>query len=202
MTALQQLQLNSGVEPDGVFGAKTFNAASKYLKIATRLRAVHFFAQVAHETGGFRVFEENLNYSKEGLLRVFPKYFKKDVERFVRNPEGVANRVYAGRMGNKDSGDGWKYRGRGALQLTGRSNYSLFSDYMGDENIVLNPDVVSGVYAFESAMFFFLKNGLWELCDQGLDLDVIKKITKRINGGYNGLEDRILLTEKYAIFIK
>lgn len=203
MNPLQILQQKAKVTPDGVFGPKTLKASALYLKI-TQQRAVHFFAQTSHETSNFKVFEENLNYSKEGLLKTFPKYFDEvRALAYQRNPKAIASRVYANRMGNRDeaSQDGWKFRGRGALQLTGFGNYFSFSNSVMDPEIMENPDLVGSIYAFESAQFFFNNFKLWDICDQGLDLVTIKKLTKRINGGFNGLEDRIILTQKYSAYV-
>jgi putative chitinase len=168
-------------------------------------RAAHFFAQTAHETGEYRLFSENLNYSSKGLQAVFGKYFPGNLEEsYARQPEKIANRVYGNRMGNGDeeSGDGWKYRGRGALQLTGKNNYKAFSEYLEKPEILDNPDLVTEEYAFESALFFFERNNLWSICDKGINEDSIKKLTRRINGGYNGLEHREKLTKKYYRWLK
>lgn len=199
--SLKNLQEKIGVDADGLFGPGTLRAAQKYYDLSD-FRAAHFFAQTAHESGNFKAFSENLNYSSEALNKIFPKYFKKagrDANVYGRHPEKIANVVYASRMGNGDtaSGDGWKYRGRGALQLTGHDNYKAFGDYLGNPDIMRNPDLVAGEFSFESAMFFFEKNGLWEICDKGVGDDTIKALTKRINGGYHGLEDRTAKTKKY-----
>ena len=107
-------------------------------------------------------------------------------------------------MGNGDeaSGDGWKYRGRGALQLTGKSNYKAFADYLGKPEIMDTPDLVATTYAFESAMFFFDRNKLWSICDKGVNDAAILELTKRINGGTNGLDHRKVLTNKYYGYVK
>ena len=127
--SLKSLQGKIGVTADGSFGPGTMKAAMTYYKL-TPTRAAHFFAQTAHETGEYRLFSENLNYSASGLQGIFGKYFPGTLEEsYARNPEKIANRVYADRMGNGNeaSGDGWKYRGRGALQLTGKANYQAFA---------------------------------------------------------------------------
>lgn len=200
--SLKLLQKAAGVKPDGDFGPKTFKAASAYLGITDHACAVHFFAQVAHETGGFKRFTENLNYSQKGLRAIFGKYFPTDelARPYARKPEVIANKVYANRMGNgdKESGDGWRFRGRGALQLTGKDNYTAFSEFMNDPCILETPEIVSQQYSFNSAMFFFTNNNLWSICEKGLDKEIIRKVTKRINGGYNGLDHRIELTNKYS----
>jgi putative chitinase len=199
LITLQQL---AGTNPDGEFGPGTFKAGAAYLGITNHARAVHFFAQTGHETGNFKRFSENLNYSAEGLRGTFGKYFTSNAmaEAYARQPERIASLVYANRMGNGDeaSGDGWKYRGRGALQLTGKENYQAFSQFINDPEVIANPDVVADKYSFNSAMFFFDRNNLWSICDQGLSEDTIRELTRRINGGYNGLEHRIELTQKYS----
>jgi putative chitinase len=163
--------------------------------ITNTLRLAHFLSQTSHETGGFKAFSENLNYGSKGLLTIFGKYFKtiEKAKAYERKPEKIANLVYSNRMGNgpESSGEGWKYRGRGALQTTGKFNYQDFADFMGMPEIMNNPDIVATKYALASAGFFFKKNNLWTICDQGASEEVIKKLTKRINGGQNGILDRI-----------
>lgn len=199
MTALTTLQSKIGVTPDGDFGPKTLKAATAYFKLSKE-RAAHFFGQCSHETGHFSLFEENLNYSAEGLTNTFGKYFPtiSSTTGYARNPQKIANKVYANRMGNgsEASGDGWKYRGRGAIQLTGKDNYKLFSDSMKRPDIITNPSIVSEELAFESALFFFNRNKLWTICDGGVNDTQIKALTYRINGGYNGLQDRAIVTKK------
>lgn len=201
--SLRALQEKIGVEADGAWGPGTFRAAMAYYQLSPA-RAAHFFAQTAHESGGFKAFSENLNYSAKGLLGIFRKYFPDEATAryYERNPEMIANRVYGGRMGNGDesSGDGWLYRGRGALQLTGKDNYAAFADFMGRPDIMSNPDIVATELAFESAMFFFERNRLWAICDQGISDAAILQLTKRINGGTHGLEDRAEKTKKYFMW--
>jgi len=202
--SLKNLQEKIGVTADGAFGPGTLKAAMAFYKL-TPIRAAHFFAQTAHETGEYKLFSENLNYSAAGLQGTFGKYFPGNLEEsYARNPEKIANRVYADRMGNGNeaSGDGWKYRGRGALQLTGKSNYKAFADYLKKPEIMETPDLVATTYAFESAMFFFDRNKLWSICDQGVNDAAILALTKRINGGTNGLDHRKSLTNKYYGYIK
>jgi len=194
--SLASLQAKIGVTADGVFGKGTLKAAMAYYKM-TPVQAAHFFAQTAHESGNFKAFSENLNYSEDGLLRVFPKYFDAiKARQYSRQPERIANRVYANRMGNGDeaSGDGWRYKGRGALQLTGKSNYKDFADWLGKS---IDPNAVADEYAFDSAKYFFDKNKLWGICDKGVDDATILALTKRINGGTHGLDDRKAKTKLY-----
>jgi putative chitinase len=202
--SLKSLQKKIGVTSDGVFGPNTLKAAMSYFKMSA-VRAAHFFAQTSHETGDFKSFTENLNYSSKALQTVFKKYFPGNLaELYARQPEKIANRVYASRMGNGDetSGDGWKYRGRGALQLTGRVNYQAFTEYLKRPELIELPDAVAEEYSFESAFFFFDKNKLWSICDHGVNDNTIVKLTKRINGGTNGLDHRKELTYKYYNWIK
>lgn len=194
----------AGVTPDGKFGPNTFKAAKEFLQIPTDIAAVHFFAQCAHETGEFTRFEENLNYSKDGLLATWPsRYNEQLASAHHRQPELIANKVYANRIGNGDeaSGDGWKFRGRGALQLTGRENYQKFSVFVDDHEVLQKPEKVENEYSFLSAMFFFKNKKLWEICEKGLDEATIKNVTQIINGGQNGIEHRIELTNKYKEYI-
>ena len=197
--SIKKLQEKIGSVADGIFGPNTLKAAAKYYDM-TPERAAHFFGQLAHETADFKYFTENLNYSVSGLNRVFKKYFPNDLaESYARNPEKIGSRVYANRMGNgnEESKEGYMYRGRGAIQLTGKNNYTEFSKYMSDPEILTNPDIVADEYAFESAKFYFENNNLWKITDLGVDDITISKLTKRINGGYNGLEDRVAKTNKY-----
>lgn len=199
--SLVLLQRAMGVTADGVFGPNTLKAAMVYFKL-TPARAAHFFGQVGHETGGFNVYSENLNYSADGLMKIFGKYFptKGVAKLYERQPAKIANLVYANRMGNgpEASGDGWKYRGRGALQLTGKNNYQLFSSYKKDPSIMNLPDQVADKYSFDTAIWFFNQNKLWAICDKGVNDATITALTRKINGGTNGLPHRLELTKKYA----
>ena len=198
--SLKSLQTKIGITADGAWGPGTFKAAMAFYKLSP-VRAAHFFAQTAHETGGFKAFSENLNYNAKGLMGIFKKYFPDaaTAAKYERKPEAIANRVYASRMGNgpEFSGDGWRYRGRGALQLTGRDNYKAFADYCKRPDVMSNPDLVATELAFESAMFFFERNKLWAICDQGVTDAAILSLTKKINGGTHGLADRSDKTKKY-----
>ena len=170
----------------------------------TTLRLAHFLAQCAHESGGFKAVTENLNYSAEGLKKIFPKYFPGNLnESYARKPEKIANRVYGGRMGNgpEESGDGWKFRGRGYIQLTSRSNYTEFDKLVPDD-IIENPELVATKYPLVSAAFFFNKNGLWKICDKGADDATVTAVTKGVNGAHIGLPDRIKHFKKYWALLK
>jgi putative chitinase len=161
--------------------------------ITTSLRLAHFLAQCGHESGGFRAVSENLNYSAKGLLGIFRKYFTNVnlAMQYERKPEKIANRVYSSRMGNGNeaSGEGYKFRGRGYIQLTGKDNYRAFDATVG-EDILANPDLVATKYPLASAAFFFKRNNLWAICDRGASMDVVTAVTKRVNGGTIGLADR------------
>jgi putative chitinase len=202
--SLVNLQQKIGVTADGAFGPGTLKAASAFYKLSPN-RAAHFFAQTAHESGNFKAFSENLNYSAKGLRGIFRKYFPTDAlaNAYARQPMKIANRVYANRMGNgpESSGDGWKFRGRGALQLTGHDNYQAFANYVNRPDVMTNPDLVAGELCFESALWFFDRNKLWGICDQGVNDAAILALTKRINGGTHGLDDRKLKTKKYAAWL-
>ena len=203
--SLKSLQAKIGVTADGAFGPGTLKAAMAYYKM-TPERAAHFFAQTAHESGNFKAFAENLNYGAAGLTGIFKKYFPTNEKALLyeRKPEKIANLVYASRMGNGDeaSGDGFKFRGRGALQLTGKDNYKVFSEYLKNPEIMTNPDLVATEFAFESTIFFFDRNKLWDICDKGVNKDTILALTKRINGGTHGLADREEKTLKYHGYLK
>ena len=174
-------------------------ASATKFQINTRLRLAHFLAQCAHESAGFNATEENLNYSADSLKRVFSKYFPDDLANsYARQPEKIASRVYGNRMGNGDeaSKEGYKYRGRGYIQLTGKDNYSAF-DKAVDDDIVNNPDLVSKKYPLLSAAWFWDSRSLNQLADKGASDDVVTKITKKINGGSHGLDDRIKRFKNY-----
>ena len=202
--SLAKLQEKIGVTADGAFGPGTLKAAAAHYKL-NKVRAAHFFAQCAHESGNWRATSENLNYGAKGLRGIFRKYFPTDAlaKAYERQPAKIANRVYANRMGNgpEGSGDGWKFRGRGFLQLTGHDNYKALSQYINRPDIMDNPDLVAGELAIESALWFFDRNKLWGICDQGINDAAILALTKRINGGTHGLDDRKLKTKKYATWL-
>jgi putative chitinase len=175
-------------------------------QINTPLRLAHFLAQCGHESGGFRLVKENLNYSAKGLMGIFKKYFTKadktpDTAKaalYERKPEKIANLVYANRMGNGDeaSGDGAKYCGRGYIQLTGKSNYEAFFKSIKAEPGT-DPSLVATKYPLASAAWFFNKNGLHKMADGGATDAVVTSITKRVNGGTIGLADRIKHFKEY-----
>jgi putative chitinase len=192
-----KLEKLKGHIPDAVI-AQIPDTAAKF-GITNTLRLAHFLAQCGHESGGFKAVSENLNYSADGLKKIFPKYFPGNLnESYARNPEKIANKVYSSRMGNGDekSGDGFKFRGRGYIQLTGKDNYTRF-DKTVDDDILANPDLVATKYPLSSAAFFFNSNGLWSICDKGADEATVTAVTKRVNGGTIGLADRIKHFKEY-----
>ncbi len=188
------LQALKGHIPDEVIAQIPAIAA-----ITNSLRLAHFLAQCAHESGSFKVVYENLNYSADGLKATFPKYFPEPLnESYARNPAKIGARVYAERMGNGDeaSGDGYTFRGRGYIQLTGKSNYAGFGKAVS-EDTVANPDLVAIQYPLASAGFFFDSNNIWTVCDGGSTDAVITAVTKKVNGGTNGLAERTQLFKEY-----
>ena len=193
-----KLDTLKGHIPDSVI-AMIPEVAAKF-EINTPLRLAHFLAQCGHESGGFRLTQENLNYSAKGLNGIFKKYFPTldSAVPYERKPEKIANKVYGGRMGNgtEGSGDGWKFHGRGFIQLTGKDNYTAFTKSIG-EDCVSNPDLVASKYALASAAWFFNKNGLHKMADGGATDAVVTSITKRVNGGTIGLPDRIKHFKEY-----
>ena len=193
-----KLQNLKGHIPDAVI-AMIPDTAAKF-QINTPLRLAHFLAQCGHESGGFRLTKENLNYSAKGLMGIFKKYFPTEAlaNQYARQPQKIANKVYGGRMGNgpEASGDGAKFCGRGYIQLTGRDNYTAFGKSIG-EDVTANPQVVAEKYALLSAAWFFNKNKLHIMADGGATDAVVTSITKRVNGGTIGLADRIKHFKEY-----
>lgn len=190
-----------GIIPDKVI---TELCSKDFLEINKSIvKLSHFLSQCAHESRNFQLVEENLNYSKEGLLRVFPKYFtESQALEYSHDPRRIANRVYASRMGNGDelSGEGYKYKGRGYIQLTGRDNYNAFSKYIENVSVLVNPSLVGTKYPLLSAKFFFDHNDIWKYCKDSSEVS-IKNVTRRVNGGTNGLTERIKQFNKfYNIF--
>ena len=188
--------------PDAVI-AQIPDTAKKF-NITNNLRLAHFLAQCGHESGGFKAVSENLNYSADGLKKIFGKYFPGTLsESYAKQPEKIASRVYGGRMGNGDeaSKEGYKFRGRGFIQLTGKANYTNFTKFIG-EDCISNPDLVSTKYPLASAAFFFDSNKLWSICDKGADDATVTAVTKRVNGGTIGLPDRIKHFKEYYNLLK
>ena len=183
--------------PDSVI-AQIPGVVDKF-EINTPLRLAHFLAQCGHESGGFKAVSENLNYGAAGLQSIFKKYFTAEsAKEYQRKPEKIANIVYANRMGNGNqaSGEGYKFRGRGFIQLTGKDNYTSF-DKVVEDDIIANPELVATKYPLLSAAWFFHKNGLHKIADEGATDAVVTKVTKRVNGGTIGLPDRIKHFNEY-----
>ena len=191
------LEKLKGHVPDTVI-AQIPDVQAKF-EINTPLRLAHFLAQTGHESGGFKAVSENLNYGAKGLSTIFKKYFTPEsAKEYERKPEKIANIVYANRMGNgpQASGEGYKFRGRGYIQLTGKDNYSAF-DKTVEDDILATPDLVATKYPLLSAAWFFHKNGLHKIADEGATDEVVTKVTKRVNGGTIGLPDRIKHFNEY-----
>lgn len=193
----------AGIVPQAVLNE--LPAVMQKFGINTPLRLAHFLSQCGHESGGFKSVVENLNYSVDGLKRTFGKYFKQQglAESYARKPELIASRVYASRMGNGDEGsrDGWRYRGRGYIQLTGKNNYAQFDQFV-DDDIIANPELVGNKYPLLSAAWFFHKAGILSIADKGATNEVVTQVTKRVNGGTHGLDDRISRFHKYYNALK
>ena len=191
---LVDFQKQYGLVADGKFGPIT---AKKIVEVFKIKHPAQFFGQVCHESADLTLKEENLNYSASRLLQVFPKYFNlTNVNRYAGKPIEIGNRVYGSRMGHKNANDGYYFRGRGAIQLTGRNNYKAFENWLvkkglcKSNEIMLDPDLVWKKYYIESAIFFFDTNNLWNITD-------VLNLTKKVNGGTNGLQDRINRTLRY-----
>lgn len=171
--------------------AKVFNELPDVIsefKIDTPLRLAHFLSETDHESAGYTRTVENLNYSEQGLLSTFSKYFTPaKAKEYVRKPEKIANLVYGNRLGNgvELSGDGWKFRGRGYIQLTGKSNYAAFDKFVS-EDIVSNPDLVATKYPLLSAAWFWSVNNINVIADKGTDVTAVRK---KVNGGTIGISD-------------
>ena len=196
------LEKLKGHIPDAVI-AQIPETSAKF-NITNNLRLAHFLSQCGHESGGFKAVSENLNYSADGLKKIFGKYFPGNLnESYARQPEKIAARVYASRMGNGDeaSKEGFKFRGRGYIQLTGKANYTNFTKFIG-EDCISNPDLVATKYPLASAAFFFDSNKLWAICDKGADDATVTAVTKRVNGGTIGLADRIKHFKEYYNLLK
>lgn len=205
MNYIKEFQKLNGLVSDGIIGKKTLTKFKEILKLNNEETA-HFIGQCFVESGGFTVFEENLNYSAARLRTIFPRYFDYiESFQYEHECEKIANRVYSNRMGNGDilSGDGWSFRGRGAIQLTGRDNYTAFAKYIKDESVIDNPGLVSTKYALESAIFYFYSNKVWKYCDK-IDYSHCLAVSRVINFGSanskrepNGFDDRFNKTIEF-----
>lgn len=197
--SVKLIQKHVGAIQDGIIGNETLSKFSQKYGISKAMTA-HFFGNIDHESGGFRIVRENMNYSASRLLQVFPKYFTKETAmKYANKPELIGNRVYGGRMGNAPD-EGYKFRGRGFLQLTGKNNYTRLGNYLGVD-LINNPDLVASDYPLESAIFFFQSNKLFSLVDDISELS-IQKVRRRVNGGLNGISEVVKLTRYYYNLIK
>jgi len=199
MNHVIDFQSKHGLKPDGIIGKNTMLKMCEVWGV-NRIQLLHMLANTHHETGGFKVDTENLNYSAKGLRATFPKYFTDaEAREYANKPEKIANKVYAYRMGNGNpaSGDGWKYRGRGSLQLTGKNNYTDFANWQYSPDIITNPDIVATDYFWQSALYYFERNNLWSKI-KNESYDNIKLIRKAVNGGYIGLDDVVAKFNYYS----
>ena len=201
--ALKMLQEKCGVEPDGAFGPNTAKAITAHFELSPE-RGAHLLGQVVHESGTFRYTRENLNYSVEAMMKVWPNRFptEESAKPFAKNPKALAENVYFGRMGNDTKEKASAYIGRGFLQLTGYNNVRSFASDMRVPEVLDNPQLLEEDYAMDTALWFFKKNNLWKICDEGVNDDTIKSLTKRINGGYTGLSHREKETKKIYGWLK
>lgn len=209
MNPIKLFQKNNGLDDDGDIGRLTLAKMAEVFKIDSKEHLSHHLGQASHETGGFKSSVENLNYSAKGMAETWPTRYAVDPKakvkvpnalalRLQRKPEAIANNCYANRMGNGDeaSGDGWKYRGRGDIMLTGKEQYRLMSIEYKDPEILKNPEIVATKYYFQTGLFYFKQKNLWRLCNQVNDAS-IAALTLKINGGYIGLKHRAEETYKY-----
>ena len=183
--------------PDSVIAE--INQIAEKFNLITNLRLAHFLSQCSHESGNFKAVVENLNYSEDGLMKIFGGYFPGNLaDSYAFKPEMIASRVYGNRMGNGDesSKEGFKFRGRGYLQTTGKENYKRLGSFLGID-LVSNPDLVATTYPLSSAAYFFESNKLWTICDSGVSDDVVTSVTRRVNGGTNGLAHRLSEFKKF-----
>ena len=206
MGVIKDFQKKYGLIADGVIGKKTLLKIKEVLNIQTNEEVANFMGQGAHESNEFNSVMENLNYSATGLLNTFHKYFTPETaKQYERQPEKIANHVYANRMGNGNevSGDGWKHRGMGVIQLTGKVNQDAFADHVKDPQVKIDPSLIASKYALDSAKYFFDTNNLWRY-SKSISVDSITLLSKAINLGSvnskvtpNGLADRIQKTQYY-----
>lgn len=205
MNHIVKFQRDNGLKPDGVIGINTLSKIKEVFNLPSDEVTAHYVGQLSHETSGFIKDTENLNYSSKRLLEVFKKYFptKELADQYANKPEKIGNRVYANRMGNgpESSGDGFKYKGRYSIHTTGFYNYKELSEAFNDPEILSNPDNTIDKYFWKAGLLFFQKKNIFKLTDK-VDYNSIRKITKVINGGYNGLQNRYDLTVKYYNILK
>ena len=205
MNYLKKFQKKYNLTPDGIIGYNTLKKMMEVFNLPSKEATAHFIGQLYHETGKFQYGVENLNYSASALRRVFGKYFPTEelAAKYARKPEKIANKVYANRMGNgnEESGDGWKYRGKWSIQITGYNNHLAFAEDQADSRILTDPISVLDKYYWEAGLFFFKKHKLFRLTNT-VDYNSIRKLTRAINGGYNGLDHRFKMTMKFYKILK
>jgi len=201
--ALKILQEKCGCSPDGSFGPNTARGIVKYYDLSPE-RGAHLLGQVIHESGTFKYTRENLNYSVDAMMKVWPSRFPTEdsAKPYARNPKALAENVYFDRMGNDTKEKASLYIGRGFLQLTGYNNVRSFASDMRVPDVLNNPSLLEEEYAMDTAIWFFKKNNLWKICDEGVNDDAIKRLTRKINGGYTGLDHRIKETKKVYEWVK
>ena len=201
--ALKILQEKCGCSPDGAFGPNTARGIVKYYELSPE-RGAHLLGQVIHESGTFKYTRENLNYSVDAMMKVWPSRFPTEdsAKPYARNPKALAENVYFDRMGNDTKEKASLYIGRGFLQLTGYNNVRSFASDMRVPDVLNNPSLLEEDYAMDTAIWFFKKNNLWKICDEGVNDDAIKRLTRKINGGYTGLDHRIKETKKVYEWVK
>ena len=207
---IKDLQKYLGTTVDGVIGKKTIELVADKFNLANNAQAAHFMAQCHHESMGFTRTVENLNYRAEALAKIYPKYIKPYEARFyAQQPEKIANKIYANRMGNGDesTGDGWRYRGRGYIQITGKNNYYQYFKNIGLS--IISPDLLLlPPHALASADWFFYKNDIYSLCKNTTAISVLD-VSRAVNLGNihsnatpNGFLDRVALTKQYFDVLK
>lgn len=195
--ALKILQEKCGCSPDGAFGPNTARGIVAFYDLSPE-RGAHLLGQVVHESGTFKYTKENLNYSVDAMMKVWPNRFPTEdsAKPYARNPKALAENVYFDRMGNDTKEKAGLYIGRGFLQLTGYNNVKSFADHMNVPEVLTDPSLLEEDYAMDTAIWFFDENKLWKICDEGVNDDAIKRLTRKINGGYTGLAHRIKETNK------
>lgn len=209
---VKDFQKQNALVADGILGRNTARMMMQRFSIPYVEQMAHFLGNIHHETGGFKIDTENMNYSEERIMQVWPSRFKtiKSAVPYSNNPRALANKVYGGRMGNSLlSNDGWYYRGRGALQLTGKSAYSQFQNWLSANgllkdpahNVLVYPDIVASEYFWETALFYFTRNSLWPI-SRSVDPASIRKVRKSVNGGYIGIDDVTAKVNYYYNLLK
>jgi len=208
--SLFTLQSKLNLEHSSEFDPTILRESVRYFNLSL-VRAAHFFAQVSVTTSNFTVFEENLSLTSEELANKWPNYFARDIrtpkrignilaEDLSEDPESVGNTVYSNKYGNGDynSGDGYRFRGRGVISLLGRAEYSDFAESINCPEIIENPDLVSNKYSFEAGLYFFDKHKLWSVCDRGVSRATVTDLTMRVSKSTYRLTDRLHRTSMYA----